>query len=556
VRGPSGHLHHGNCGDGILQQGEACDDGNKIDGDGCSADCKSNETCGNGIIDEAAGEVCDDRNTVSGDGCSADCKSTEGCGNGTVENGEQCDTAGETPVCNANCSWARCGDGIVNASASEKCDRNGDRQAGASGESATCNADCTLSSCGDGKLNITAREQCDDGSDNSENGDCLPNCQRNRCGDGFVDEAIDPNTAAPKEECDDGDANSLSGACLPDCRAAKCGDGHIQDGAEGCDSGSDSATPKTVCPYGHKDCALCSKCQTVVLHNGSYCGDGTPDYDEGEACDDGPNNGATSCNYGTQYCSICDSQCTQPIPRRGPYCGDGATTDGEACDDGNNVTEDSCPYGESSCTLCNADCSAVLNLKGDYCGDGVINGNEQCDNSVCGACHPPGTIEQCTWYTLLPQATGTITIQDTALTTGTFTLNDGVSASPLTTFEFTAGNSPQSGNVGVEIMTNTDPPTIADAPTIARRIATAITGNFTASASGDTNVVTVRNTVAGVLGNQAIAVSPSISGALVVTDMTGGVGCPQNQYCQHNQDCISNYCAPTGRNAWTCQPTN
>lgn len=27
------------CGDGVLDSGEVCDDGNNIDGDGCSADC-------------------------------------------------------------------------------------------------------------------------------------------------------------------------------------------------------------------------------------------------------------------------------------------------------------------------------------------------------------------------------------------------------------------------------------------------------------------------------------------------------------------------------------
>jgi len=41
----------GSCGDGVIDPGEVCDDGNVTDGDGCSADCHSDETCGNGIID-------------------------------------------------------------------------------------------------------------------------------------------------------------------------------------------------------------------------------------------------------------------------------------------------------------------------------------------------------------------------------------------------------------------------------------------------------------------------------------------------------------------------
>src|SRR6185503_7184560 len=43
-------------------------------GDGCSADCKSNETCGNGVIDTITGETCDDGGTVAGDGCDATCQ--------------------------------------------------------------------------------------------------------------------------------------------------------------------------------------------------------------------------------------------------------------------------------------------------------------------------------------------------------------------------------------------------------------------------------------------------------------------------------------------------
>ncbi|HEY0250051.1 MAG TPA: DUF4215 domain-containing protein, partial [Kofleriaceae bacterium] len=82
------------CGNGLVDPGEVCDDGNITDGDGCSADCKSAEACGDGKINSEAGEVCDDGNTVSGDGCSADCKSLEQCGNGITDVGEVCDDGG------------------------------------------------------------------------------------------------------------------------------------------------------------------------------------------------------------------------------------------------------------------------------------------------------------------------------------------------------------------------------------------------------------------------------------------------------------------------------
>ena len=54
------------CGDGILQPGEACDDGNVADGDGCTSIC-TEPRCGDGLI--AEGEFCDDGNTIDADDC-------------------------------------------------------------------------------------------------------------------------------------------------------------------------------------------------------------------------------------------------------------------------------------------------------------------------------------------------------------------------------------------------------------------------------------------------------------------------------------------------------
>ncbi|PKN26136.1 MAG: hypothetical protein CVU65_06635 [Deltaproteobacteria bacterium HGW-Deltaproteobacteria-22] len=45
------------CGDGNINVGEVCDDGNNVGGDGCSANCLSTEVCGNAITDP--GEECD-----------------------------------------------------------------------------------------------------------------------------------------------------------------------------------------------------------------------------------------------------------------------------------------------------------------------------------------------------------------------------------------------------------------------------------------------------------------------------------------------------------------
>jgi len=81
------------CGNGIVEEGEGCDDGNTVresctygDTGGCMV-CGSScdftpgiiTYCGNGIRDSGNGEQCDDGNTNSNDGCSSSCR-TEGEG--------------------------------------------------------------------------------------------------------------------------------------------------------------------------------------------------------------------------------------------------------------------------------------------------------------------------------------------------------------------------------------------------------------------------------------------------------------------------------------------
>ncbi|NTX40266.1 tandem-95 repeat protein [Myxococcus sp. CA033] len=62
------------CGDGNTDSGEVCDDGNRVAGDGCRADCQGEEVCGDGLVDSATGEQCDDGGTNPGDGCDAECQ--------------------------------------------------------------------------------------------------------------------------------------------------------------------------------------------------------------------------------------------------------------------------------------------------------------------------------------------------------------------------------------------------------------------------------------------------------------------------------------------------
>jgi fibro-slime domain-containing protein len=66
------------CGDGMTAGGvEECDDGRNIstyNQPGCGPGCKTVPRCGDGRVDGLWGETCDDGNSVSHDGCSATCQ--------------------------------------------------------------------------------------------------------------------------------------------------------------------------------------------------------------------------------------------------------------------------------------------------------------------------------------------------------------------------------------------------------------------------------------------------------------------------------------------------
>lgn len=108
------------CGDGNVDEGEACDDGDRNgDYDACAADCSGpGSYCGDGIEDPR--EACDDGNAQNLDGCSAECllpgtevwvhdfgQSDEqwlddivisGIANGVVGGFDQVDTGGEATM--------------------------------------------------------------------------------------------------------------------------------------------------------------------------------------------------------------------------------------------------------------------------------------------------------------------------------------------------------------------------------------------------------------------------------------------------------------------------
>jgi len=164
--------------------------------------------CGNGVLDE--GEECDDgagNSDESPDACRLDCSNSR-CGDGVVDAGETCDSGGEVGKgCNLDCTASRCGDGIVNAATGETCDTGG--------ESIWCNANCTPVACGDGISNRTAGE-CDDGVVFTHG-----RCDRCRvvCDPGFGDCNGDLGDGCEQSLLDD-PANC--GTCRHDCLGSPC----------------------------------------------------------------------------------------------------------------------------------------------------------------------------------------------------------------------------------------------------------------------------------------------------------------------------------------------
>lgn len=82
------------CGDAYCPAGLACSE--RTDR------CYVPDVCGNGEVE--AGETCDDGNTFSEDGCRADCQSVEQCGNGMIDWNERCDCGtGQGTILDSSC---------------------------------------------------------------------------------------------------------------------------------------------------------------------------------------------------------------------------------------------------------------------------------------------------------------------------------------------------------------------------------------------------------------------------------------------------------------------
>ncbi len=94
------------CGNDELEPGEACDDGNLDDDDGCTSLCMS-ATCGDEVVQKGF-EECDDGNEDNTDACIG-CVAAE-CGDGFVQEGvEECDdgNSDDADMCANDCTFNR-----------------------------------------------------------------------------------------------------------------------------------------------------------------------------------------------------------------------------------------------------------------------------------------------------------------------------------------------------------------------------------------------------------------------------------------------------------------
>ncbi len=422
------------CGDGILQAGEKCDDGNDVAGDGCSADCMLVESgfvckdpghfcepkggfvegdCGNGVLNLY--EVCDDGNTIGGDGCTADCRGVEF---GYVCNvlGQPCKKAtdpGKTdddPNKNPT-GQSVCGNGIVEGS--EACDDMNT----IAGDG--CSSDCMTVEAGWTCLRLGGAGSCTlvDPGHNQNTPECGNGIVEagEACDFDLYDELSDGDGCDLNCQIEDGWTCSIETGICTEIELPGCGNGIVENG-EDCDS---------LMPVEYSDKKGVVKECTSTCRTAPYCGDGV--VNGPETCDDGVNNVANdNAAYGKNDDGSlrCKSDCTYGISWRDGfseeemsqylenpailYCGDGIFTRSlpgsseilEDCDPlspkANGGCTDDCREKDGwSCSAVDGTCieNAVVNpddpkppVYVPACGNGTIDTTEECDDPANPGC--------------------------------------------------------------------------------------------------------------------------------------------------------------------------
>ena len=337
------------CGNGVLEGSEYCDDGNTVDGDGCSAGCKL-ECCedylpGTIVITEIMNEsklapwgvewfeaTNVSASSIELDGWTILASVTgfhtiDNCGPLTIHPGQTL-VFGRNPPPELGMGMPLDYEysgvsllqeqeiGLVAPNATIV-DWVSYGQAGFSG--ITGRALSLDGSVLDHDSNDLAENWClatdemsddDFGTPGNPNPPCVDPAL---CGDGVVD---------PGEECDDGNVQPGDGCnsyCLvPIWGSSICGNGFVE-GGEQCDDGNkvDGDCCGSTC--------LLTTCTCCYNPN---CGDGIIQMEWGELCDDGNEEGGDGCD---EWCQI-----------EGKVCGNGSVELNEQCDDGNTDGGDGC----------------------------------------------------------------------------------------------------------------------------------------------------------------------------------------------------------------------
>lgn len=149
------------CGNGVIERGEYCDDGNRIEGDACANDCRKGVNQGCTDNSQCSTNLCEN-------GRCRDCTSDAQCGNGRICVSDTCLSTEQIASQPSFCGNRRADPG-------EECDM-GDQNSLA--PNAYCRPDCRLGRCGDGILD-TPLELCDDGNNAVQDG-CDAQCRPER----------------------------------------------------------------------------------------------------------------------------------------------------------------------------------------------------------------------------------------------------------------------------------------------------------------------------------------------------------------------------------------
>jgi cysteine-rich repeat protein len=369
------------CGNGVVEGSETCDDGDRNGQGGCAVDCTF--TC----VDPAL-----------------DCGTPPACQVAACTSDHTCSFVGDTSLDGTSCGTSRicmngacvmmapstCGNGVQEGS--EACDFGIEN-----GPNAGCEEDCTLScadatSCADGDA-CNGEETCESVTIGTQTGKrcvagtallngtscgtgmlCINEvCTAASCGDGY--------TTAP-EECDD--ANAMAGdgcepttctfTCVSTDQARNCTPADPCAGQGTCNDATHTCTPGTPLDD-NTACGTGGYCKAGACTQ-PVCPNGT--QEPGETCDDGNQTDGDGCDNDCTYsCVTPATDCGTP-----PVCSAYACTGSHTC----TIVADTSQNGETCGT--NGETCQNGACTGGVCGNGVTEIGEQCD---FGADNGPGT---------------------------------------------------------------------------------------------------------------------------------------------------------------------